>query len=114
MKQVFGMDDRTSAIYIVCVFFVLLFLSRLISYALRGCFALELVQSELVTFAVVVIIDFLLMHVMVSFGHGRGVFETMNLVLWKAFPFVLFYVVGVFAIHSCVDWIFGIIGFLKI
>ena len=105
LKQVFGMDDRTSAIYIFCVFFALLFLSRLISHALRTCFLLETVQSELVTFAIVVIIDFILMHVMMRFGHGRGVFETLNLVFLKAFPFVLFYIVGVFAIHDFIRWI---------
>lgn len=97
------MDDIDYLIYIIFAFFAVLFLSRLISFVL-GSFLLESrYESEFWTFLISFLIDAVLMYVMVKAEHHGGVPETVNIVFVKAFPFILFYILGVGMFDCCVN-----------
>lgn len=107
------MDDRDSLIYIIIVYFILIFLSRIISFILGTYWAGSEAEAELMTFAIVFIADAIAMYPMVKFGHDGGIAETFNLVFIKAFPFILFYFLGVVMIHWSIEQIINLMNFIQ-
>lgn len=94
------MDDMDALIYVIIVFFALLLLSRLINFLL-GVFLFDSrAESEVWTFMIVIVLDAIAMYVMVNGEYGEGIGETFMVMFVKAFPFILFYILGV----GTFDW----------
>ena len=108
------MEDGESLIYIIIVYFILIFLSRIISYALGTYWGETEAEAELTTFIIVFIIDAIAMYPMVKFGHDGGIGETFNLVFIKAFPFTLFYLLGVVMIYWTIEQMTNFINFIQL
>lgn len=96
------MIDFDNIIYVFVVFFAVLLLSRLINYVLGIYLFDSRLESEFWTFVISFLIDSVLMYAMVRYESSEPVPETISLVSVKAFPFILFYVLGVGMFDCCV------------
>ena len=111
IKSGVKIENRTALIYMVIIYFVLIFLSRIIDYVLGTYFVKNPVNSELITLIIVLTIDFIALYAIVKFGYGEGIAEAFNLMTYNAFPFMLFYILGVLSLKGIIDRLVNIITF---
>lgn len=99
------MDDFDSFCYVIIVFIVVILLSRVISFVLGTYFLESRFECEFWAFFISFLIDSILMYVMLKYEQDWDSDEAINFVLVKAFPFILFYVLGLVMFEWCVNQI---------